>query len=171
MHLVKAWNLLVYVKQLWQWDIKILHTHLLCVRNLTVPFYWVISQANFELAQTGLLDLHQGKQKWIEGSMNGIAATELKLKIQVILPPWTMGPCTSKSNLPKTGQSNQYLQSKQDIHFQMQYPDVTALPFLHHTTDKNQDSLVTCLIRMGSSNCQEQKCSVHSSNFVTSENQ
>ena len=60
-----------------------------------------------------------------------------------------MGLVPVKVTHPEPIKPNQYLQSEPDIHFQMQYPDIAALPLLHHTTDKNLDSLVTCLMNPG----------------------
>ena len=42
--------------------------------------------------------------------------------------------------------SDQYLMSNVDPLFEAQYPDVAAIPLMHHTMDKNRQDLAVCLV-------------------------
>ena len=101
--------------------------------------------------------LHQGKQKLLKGRVKGdvddISPPQkglcLILKTHVILPPNTLSVVTVRVTDPKVVNSNQYLISDVDANFEGQYSDVTTIPLVHHTTDKNHQDLVICLINPG----------------------
>ena len=44
---------------------------------------------------------------------------------------------------------DQYLMSDVDPLFKAQYPDVAAVPLMHHTSNKNQQDLAVCLVNPG----------------------
>ena len=50
---------------------------------------------------------------------------------------------------PEVIHPNQYLMSNVDPLFEVQYPDVAAIPLMHHTTTKNQQELAVCLVNPG----------------------
>ena len=97
--------------------------------------------------------LHQGKQKLIEGTNKGdanVISTPQKrphfvLKTHVTLPPHTLSVVPVRITNPEVVHSDQYLMSNVDPLFEAQYPDVAAIPLMHHTMDKNHD-LAVCLV-------------------------
>ena len=98
--------------------------------------------------------LHQGKQKLIEGTNKGDAndiSTPQKrpclvLKSHVTLPPHTLSVVPITITSPEVVHSDQYLMRNVDPLFKAQYPDVAAIPLMHHTMDKNPQDLAVCLV-------------------------
>ena len=50
---------------------------------------------------------------------------------------------------PEVVHPETYLMSDVDPLFKAQYPDVAAVPLMHHTSDKNQQDLAVCLVNPG----------------------
>ena len=100
------------------------------------------------------MDLHQGKQKLIEGTNKGDAndistpqkRTHLVLKTHVTLPPHTLSVVPVRITNPEVVHSDQYLTSNVDPLFKAQHPDIAAIPLMHHTMDKNSQDLAVYLV-------------------------
>ena len=98
--------------------------------------------------------LPQGKQKLIEGTNKGNAddiSTPQKrpclvLKTHVTLPSCTLSVVPVRITNPEVVHSDQYLMSNVDPLFEAQYPDIAAIPLMHHTMDKNPQDLAVCLV-------------------------
>ena len=101
--------------------------------------------------------LCQGRQKLIDGTNRAdvVNVTTLQkkpclvLKTHVTLPPHTLSLVPVRISNPEVIHPNQYLMHNMDLLFEVQYPDVAAIPLMHHTTTKNQQELAVCLVNPG----------------------
>ena len=68
------------------------------------------------------------------------------LKTHVTLPPCTLSVVPVRITNAEVAHSDQYLMSNVDPLFKAQYPDVAAIPLMHHAMDKNPQDLAVCLV-------------------------
>ena len=93
----------------------------------------------------GRMYLHQGKKKLIEGTVNAVAAERPRLvtKIQVNLPPRTIGIVPVQVSQKDYIKADKIYESVPDLSFESQYP-VATIPLIH-CNNKEQD-LVACIV-------------------------
>ena len=93
----------------------------------------------------GRMYLHQGKKKLIEGTVNAVAAKRPRLvtKIQVNLPPKTIGIVPVQVSQKDFIKPKEIYESVPDLAFECQYP-VATLPLLH-CNSKERD-LIACIV-------------------------
>ena len=74
----------------------------------------------------------------------------LVLKTHVTLPLHTLSIVPVRITNPEVVHSDQNLMTNVDPLFEAQYPDVAAIPLMHHTMDKNPQDLAVCLVNPSS---------------------